>query len=43
MKDELRWMAFHLYSMLILCAAGAILVTVGVLLAKYVKWLWSVL
>lgn len=43
MKDELRWMAFHLYGMLVVGAVVVIGVTFGVCLAKYVKWLWSVL
>jgi len=43
MKEELIGMAWEFYRMLVICAAVAILVTFGVLLAKYTKWLWSVL
>jgi hypothetical protein len=43
MKDEIRWVALHLYGMLVVGGAIVIAVTFGVGLAKYVKWLWSVL
>jgi hypothetical protein len=43
MKEELRWVALHLYWMFIYAGAFVFLATVGVLAAKYIKWLWGAL
>ena len=43
MKEELRALWWHVYGIIVIATFIFCATTVGVLIAKYIKWLWSVL
>jgi len=43
MKEELKALWLHVYGIIVIATFIFFATTIGTCLAKYVKWLWSVL